>query len=110
MLTKDYWTNDEGDGVLDFDIDWDGLFDFSLPTILTKDYWTNDEGTGVLDFDIDWGEIWSGFIPDWLENFSLGDTMTSIGDSIWSFVKPYMNDMIGGVNAMVAYDLPVIGP
>jgi len=36
--------------------------------------------------------------------------MNAIGDTLWSAVKGPLNDMIGGLNSLVAYDLPVIGP
>ena len=37
-LTKAYWTNDEGTGVFDFDIDWDSLFDWVPEGLFTKEF------------------------------------------------------------------------
>ena len=76
-LTKDYWTNDAGTGILDplLNLDWDAIFALpEIPPILTKEYWSNDSGTGVLDpilnFEIDWDRIFDFLIPDWVTTFT----------------------------------------
>ena len=94
-LTKSYWTNDEGTGVFDFDIDWDSLFSWVPEGIFTKEYWTNDEGTGAFDFDIDWDSLFYLTLPSTLtKTYWTNDEGTGVldfdidWDSLFSFTLP----------------------
>jgi hypothetical protein len=99
ILTKAYWTNDEGTGVLDpllrlkdrlaeaFSISMS-----ELSVILTREYWTNESGTGVLDpilnLSIDWDAIFDFLIPDWVTTFIDNFDLSIDWDGIFDFLIP----------------------
>tara|TARA_B100001094_G_scaffold328700_1_gene389698 strand:- start:142 stop:1368 length:1227 start_codon:yes stop_codon:yes gene_type:complete len=59
-LTWDYYFG-EG-GVFDWDLDWEGWFDFELPEELTFDHYFGEGG--VFDWDIDYDALFDFSLPD----------------------------------------------
>ena len=102
FLTLSYWTD-----LFGFDIDWDSLFSFSLPTWLTWNHWFGDGG--VFDFDIDWDSLFSFSLPDFLTldywtglATDIGTAMGGIGDFMVDGLKASVNIMIGLINDLLS--------
>lgn len=81
-------------------LSWPSLPDWKMPDVF------GSMTTWVEEFS--WGDIWDDFVPDWIENFSMTDTLTGIGETLWNVIKGPLNSVVGFVNDMIDWDIPVV--